>query len=281
MCPTNPEEEPKTSEPSTEKKKKTTYAETGHAINVANLEDLISFCVCYASVYNPCNPRITISSLKTLYTNTHATIKTVSELLPIWMNAIDQREIIFAPLSKLITKVYNSLSASGTSKQYIADSLTIVRKLQGRRAKPIPKKGKQTNTGKSKTKKTDVKIHKYISASQTSMDSRIENFYKLISLLKLQPLYVPNETELTTNSLTTLLNKMITANTEVIEAFTPLNSARIVRNSALYRPETGLVSIANETKKYFKSVFGASNAIYKKISKIKFKKRTNLAREST
>lgn len=43
--------------------------EIGHAINVANFEDLIGFCIGYGATYNPSKASIKIPALKTLLTN--------------------------------------------------------------------------------------------------------------------------------------------------------------------------------------------------------------------
>ena len=43
-------------------------SETGHAKNVANFQDLTSFCTGYGATYNPTNPRLTLAELENLYT---------------------------------------------------------------------------------------------------------------------------------------------------------------------------------------------------------------------
>jgi hypothetical protein len=252
---------------------KVSKSETGHAKNVANFHDLKTFCESYGPSYNPSNPLLTVAALDTKYTSSKASLKTVSELIPAWVNAVDYRFIAFAPFSALITRVYNSLASSGASKEFIADVLTIVRKLQGRRAKSIPDSSEMVNVPGN----TSEEEHKYISASQQSMDKRIETFYTLIQLLISQPLYSPNETELQIASLTALYNNLSTLNETVVTTYAPLSNARFNRDKELYHPVTGLVKIALDTKKYIKSLFGASSAQYKQIAKIHFKGGTDLA----
>jgi hypothetical protein len=63
---------------------------------------------------------------------------------------------------------------------------------------------------------------------------------------------------------------LATQNTAVIDATTALSNARIARNHTLYDEKTGLYDIAQEVKKYVKSVFGATSEEYKQIRKIKF-----------
>lgn len=56
----------------------------------------------------------------------------------------------------------------------------------------------------------------------------------------------------------------------VINAETPLSTARIARNEVLYKQNTGIVDITVDVKNYVKSVFGATSPQYKLISNLKF-----------
>ena len=100
-----------------------------------------------------------------------------------------------------------------------------------------------------------------------------ENFASFVDLVSSVPSYTPNETELTTASLTAYLGELQTANTNVINAEVVYSNARISRNTILYAENTGLVDIALEVKKYVKAVFGATSPQYKQISGIKFTNR--------
>jgi len=87
-----------------------------------------------------------------------------------------------------------------------------------------------------------------------------------------EPTYAPNEVDLQVVSLTNFHNNLKTTNTAVINATTAISNARIARNNILYADKTGLYDIAQEVKKYVKSVFGATSPQYKQVSKIKFTK---------
>jgi len=240
--------------------------ETGHAKNVANFEDLISFCTGYGASYNPSKAAIKLPALNTLHTEAVSKLAAVNSAQTPWSNTISAREIVFEPLSKLITRIVNSLETSDVPKQVVDNAKTIARKIQGKRATP-----------KNTTAPTDPAApveenSKNISASQMGFDNRIENMDKLIQLLSAQTGYAPNETELTTAALTSMLTNMRTANTAAINAFTPLSNSRIERNKTLYQAETGLVDVAGDVKKYVKSVFGGTSPQYKQVSGLKFTK---------
>lgn len=111
-----------------------------------------------------------------------------------------------------------------------------------------------------------------ISSAQTSIDSLLENFDKLIKLLATITEYAPNETELTVSSLTARYEDMFAKNQAVINAEQPLNNLRITRNELLYGENTGIVDVATASKIYIKSVFGATSPQYKQITSLQFSK---------
>ena len=238
--------------------------ETGNAKNVANFEDLISFCTGYGASYNPSKASIKLAALTTKRTDAVNALAKVNSFLPPWTNAINAREEVFNPLSKLITRVVNAVVASDVPKEIIADVKTIARKLQGKRASA------KVATVVDNPATPEDESAKSISASQMSFDSRIENMDKLIQLLTAQAGYTPNEPELTVAGLTTVFTNMKTTNTDAVNAYTPLSNSRIDRNKILYDETTGLVTVAGDVKAYVKSVFGGTSPQYKQVSKLKF-----------
>ena len=241
-------------------------SETGHAKNVANLDDLISFATGYAAAYNPSKTSIKLAALQALSTNAKAAINTVSTVEPAYKNAVAAREAGFEPLSKLITRVMNALKATDTTEQVDESAKTLVRKIQGVRAT-----AKKTEEEK-KALAAEGKETKEISSSQMSYDSRLDNFDKLIKLLTSVTLYAPNEADLKVAALTALYTDLKAKNAAVLTATMPLSNARIYRNDVLYKDNTGLVDITVDVKTYIKSVFGATSPQYKQVSGLKFTK---------
>jgi len=240
-------------------------SETGHAKNVTNHESLITSITAYGTSYNPSKDSIKLPALQALLTASKESLNAVNIAQSAYSNAVAARESAFEPFSKLITRVNNALKASDTTVQVDESAQTIVRKLQGKRAS-----AKLTDEEK-KALEAEGKEVNQISAAQMSYDSRIENLDKLIMLLSSVPLYNPNEEDLKVESLTTLYTELKTKNTDVLTATIQLSNARISRNEILYKPLTGLVDIAFDTKLYIKSVFGATSPYFKQISKIEFK----------
>jgi len=236
--------------------------ETGHAKNVANLEELVSYVTGYGVTYNPSKPTIGLSALKTLATAANSSVSAVNAAMPAYSLAVSSREIAFDPLNKLITRALNALKASDSSERVDEQARTIARKVQGKSATP-KKKAEATPPGTPPIEG--------VSTSQMSFDSRLDNFDKLIQFLKSVPQYAPNEEEVKVTALTALYTNLKVKNAAVVAAATPLSNARIARNVILYNEITGLVDIALDAKVYIKSLFGPTSSQYKQISKLEFK----------
>lgn len=239
-------------------------SETGHAKNVANFEKLITNITAFGATYNPSKASLKLPALNTQLTAAKTAIGAVNSAEPAYKNAVSARDVVFAPLSKLITRVSNALKASDTTTQVDESAMTLVRKLQGRRTSP-----KMTEEEKKAAAETGNEVTE-ISSSQMGFDSRLDNFDKLIKLLTSVTAYAPNEADLKVTALTALYTDLKAKNTAVITAEAPLVTARIARNDVLYKAGTGLVDTSADVKMYVKSVFGATSPQYKTISGLKF-----------
>ena len=241
-----------------------TLNETGHAKNVANFEKLVTNISGLGEAYNPSNVSLKLPALNTLLGNAKSAIVACNTAEAAAKNAVKSRELVFEPLSKLTTRVSNALKVSGAPKALVESALSLIRKLQGRRATPkLTEQEKEAAAAEGKPAKE-------ISSSHMSFDSRLDNFDKLIKLLATIAEYAPNEPELTVAGLTQLYNQLNAKNLEAISAEVPLTNARTTRNNVLYTPQSGLTSIATDIKSYVKSVFGTSSPQYKAISGLRF-----------
>lgn len=240
-------------------------SETGHAKNVANFEDLISFCTGYGATYNPSKDALTISKLKVLHTQAKDSLQQSKTSKNSFDSATNGRQLSFKDLKPLATKIINALTVSGASSLTVDDAKTINRKIQGSKSNSSKKANTSTTTSKETTP-TD----KTISTSQQSYDSMIDHFTKLIETASQDANYKPNETQLQVATLQVKLADLKKSNTDLIDAYTDYSNARISRNNVLYNPLSGLVQTALEVKKYVKSVFGATSPQYKQVSSLEF-----------
>ncbi|MDD3009660.1 MULTISPECIES: hypothetical protein [Pseudomonadati] len=236
-------------------------SETGHAKNVANLQDLISFVTGYGATYNPTKNALKLPQLTALATASQTSLADVITKNTAYNNKVNERVNAFSGLKALSTRLVNALETTDATAQVIKDAKGFNRKLQGKRAStattPI-----DPNTPAPAT----------ISTSQQSYDQQIQHLAGLTSVLISEPSYAPNETALATATLTALQANLTAKNNEVATAYTNISNSRIARNNTLYADSTGLVEIATEVKKYIKSLYGASSPEFAQVKGIEFKK---------
>jgi hypothetical protein len=238
-------------------------SETGHAKNIANFQDLISFCQGYGVTYNPTKESLKISELQTLYQTSSDRLNDVKVNKTAFDNSTNERRNAFENLKPLSTKIVNAFTVSGADKLAVDDAKSINKKLQGTRATPVV--GTTTTTDPNISAST-------ISTSQQSYDRQIDHLANLIQVLEQNPIYNPNEIELKVTSLQTKLTELQIKNTNLINSYTQYSNAMINRNQTLYNPLSGLLQTAKEVKLYVKSIFGATSPQFKQVSGLEFTK---------
>lgn len=170
-------------------------SEVGHAKNIANFEDLISFCTGYGAVYNPSKSALQLPQLNTLFTTAQTNLANVTTTATAYYNAVNTRVVAFEGLKKLSTRLVNALEATYATKSTKADAKGFNKKIQGaggKLTKADAGKVIATVTAGAET----AEAAKTISTSQQSYDNMVEHFSKLIDVLNTEPSYAPNETEL-------------------------------------------------------------------------------------
>ncbi|QTD38011.1 hypothetical protein JL193_01515 [Polaribacter batillariae] len=231
--------------------------ETGNAKNVANLQKLIEQVTVYTA-YNPPVDNLKIVNLNTLYTNSLNAITEVEEKRNANKNAIHTRQQAYLNLKSTSTRIINQLEILGLSEGVLAQAKSLNNLIQGSKKK---KKEVDKETGEEK---------KTASTSRQSYTQLADNFSKILQLLATIPTYNPNLEELKLVNLTAYHTTLVesTKNVDITEA--ELNTKLIERNKILYENGTGLYAIAQNVKKYVKSIYGATSPEYSNISKIKF-----------
>ena len=236
-------------------------SEKGHAKNIANANLLNTYIAQLGALYNPSNPKLQLSNLQNIYTTALAHQEAVNNAVAPYSLAVDNRENIFEPVSKKITKLRKAYKTTeGVTPAQIEDFMTIARKLKGiRKVKNAP----TTDTTEEQTQH---------SSSQMSYDQRTNNYDLLISQLQNTPNYNPNEAEYQIATLQTEKAQMLQATQGVANTFVPLNNARSIRNNSMYLSEDNLVDTFNKAKDYLFTILDSNSVQYKAIAKIKFKK---------
>ncbi len=237
-------------------------SETGHAKNVANLQDLISFVTGYGATYNPTKNALKLPQLNALAIASQASLADVVTKNTAYNNKVNERVVAFSNLKALSTRLINALQTTDATTQKVADAKAFNKKLQGVRAKAITTPP-DPNTPAPTT----------ISTSQQSYDQQIQHLAGIISILQSETTYAPNENDLKIVTLTAKQADLTAKNNAVATAYTNISNSRISRDTTLYGTDTGLLDIASEVKKYVKSVYGATSPQLAQVKGIVFTKK--------
>ena len=237
-------------------------SETGHAKNVANLQDLISFVTGYGATYNPTKNALKLPQLNALATTSQVNLADVVTKNTTFNNKVNERVVAFSNLKSLSTRLINALQTTDATTEKIADAKGFNKKLQGVRAKTV-----------TTPPDPNAPAPATISTSQQSYDQQIQHLAGIISVLQSETTYAPNENDLKIVTLTAKQADLTTKNNAVATAYTNISNSRISRDTTLYGTDTGLLDIASEVKKYVKSVYGATSPQFAQVKGIVFTKK--------
>lgn len=232
-------------------------SEVGHAKNVAKLQKITQQVTTY-SLYNPPVENISLASLQALYTNANAKLTEVGDKRNANKNAIVARQSAFENLKSTCTSIMNLLEILGLPQGTLDQARSLNRAVQG--------SSKKTTTPPEEGKEAP----KSSSTSRQSFTQQAENFGLLVQLLGTIPNYTPNEEDLKLTNLNTYHASLVSATLAVDQTESELNTKMIERDKILYAEETGLYTIAQNVKKYVKSLYGATSQEYTNVSSIKF-----------
>ena len=235
-------------------------SEVGHAKNVANLQKLTEQVITFTN-YNPPVDNLKVVNLQTLYTTASAKLSEVEDKRHANKNAITLRQSSFENLKSTSTKIINHLEILGLPQGTIDQAKSLNRVIQGGQKKtttPPDENGQPAPT---------------VSTSRQSYTQQAENFGILLQLLSTIPTYNPNEDDLKLANLNTYKDSLVSSTQSVDQTEAELNLKLIERDQLLYADGTGLYSIAQNVKKYVKSIYGATSPEYTNVSDIEFTNR--------
>jgi len=241
--------------------------QTGIAQNVVSMDVMIEKVTSFSTRYNPSRVEFTILSLTAHKTLAEEAIKAEGAATNVKKKSAAIRNLILVSLVKLITRSLNSLRICGAMEQIIEQGEAIVRELRGQRAGD---KYSKEEIAAAKANGTELKNN---SMHYGTIDSKMDNIGKYIQLIESEPLYSPNEAELTTAAIREMYLSLKAAQTDWNRTDALLDVAKSQRNVVLYADNTGMCDIGAGVKKYVKSAFGSDSPEYKSVSDIKFTKK--------
>ena len=225
--------------------------------NVANFSTAYQILEEMGALYNPSNSNILLASLAPKKTNLVATIKVLDAQKPIYKNAVADREVEIAPMSKIATRSLNFSNSTAISEKDKENLQSQVKKIRG------DKKIKDVNP---ETSESDA-----ISTSQMSYDSRIANFNTFISQQASHPEYIPNENDLKITTLQSYHERLSTLSGLVNKSGIALITGRKNRNTLLYDGDSNVIRLIKEIKFYLKPLNESVLPYYKSLVNLKFK----------
>jgi len=247
--------------------------ESTHSKNLDSFELLLSFVKELGVTYNPAKANLKLAALLLQFSGSSTIMNTFISKHNLYTVAVDNRQTAFQGIPKLSTRILNTVGSSDIDKKRFDDVKSINRSLQGVKAATASKVLAENATIDADTSTTPISAEEIKnSSSQKSYNMILVNFRRIVDFVNNETGYIPNEIDLKVVTLNGIISKMQTTNTALINAFTSLNTSRTNRNKSLYG-ETGICAIADEIKKYVKSVYGASSPEAKKICAVKFRKR--------
>lgn len=229
--------------------------ESGFAKNAANLKDLIIRLKTLGTAYQPPKQAFQIESLELLSKNADEAIRVLSHALPVYSKAVDEQELIFKPLSNLITRSYNYLKAAIDNPAELQTAKTLAYNLRGMASKITKTDGTTTQP-----------------RARVSYDTKVENVKQYIDVLVTSKIYSPAEADISIAALQSILASMENNITAVAIAKTPVDDARKNRINVFYDKQIGLVAIVKGVKNYIKASLKSDHPQRKHILALTFSK---------
>ena len=170
-----------------EKPKSTAVHETGHAINISNFKTLIDYCSSFSDKYKPSREALTVDQMTALWQTADTAHQALTAAIQNSKEPINQREILFEPVDKLVTRSLNYFQSTEANDQIKQDAKGLADRYRGFnvRVKKLPDGTPDPND---------------VSKSHQSFVQKADTFKQLVDLYTTQPLYAPNEADLKVNA---------------------------------------------------------------------------------
>lgn len=218
-------------------------SEKNHAENLANFDALIAKLISYGRFYKPSKNSLQLATLTAISQNARVAIENVSSLNEEYVHRVNIREMVFETLKQLNQRIYSVLL-----KCYELNELEIYMLIGS----------------------TQVFYNPF--TAQQRYDFLLENFCRIIKLLKTIPSYHPIDSTLQIENLESLYKQLSDKNNEVKRIQALLANAKLIRAEVMYREHNGLVALASKVKVYIKYHYGWNSEQYKQIANLSIKK---------
>ncbi|MGF1923097.1 MAG: hypothetical protein ACQUHE_02875 [Bacteroidia bacterium] len=217
--------------------------ENDHVRNLANFDSLIAIIVGFGKHYKPTKGGIQLEALKVVSQNAKVAIANVNQLTDQHIHAVNLREVAFTTLQLLNEKLANALQVTANMSEIEMYMLVGSKR---------------------------VLYNQF--ASQSRYDFLLDNFCKVIKMIKSNPLYLPQDPELQILKLEEFYAILYFKNNEVKKVNAWLANACLIRDEVIYREHNGLVTLSAKVRTYVKYHFGWDSMQFKKVAMLDIKK---------
>jgi len=224
--------------------------------------ELIGFCSGFGGRYNPSRQNLRIENLQAQKEAVRLVLEKVKETKVHFINEVNERKQVFAQLPALSSSVLRAMEASGTSAERLTSARMLVTSILGKTKNAPAVVTKEGTTPEGETPKR--------STLSMSYWSKADAFSQLVTMISSEPLYQPNEPELSLNGLTGKLAELETMNQRVSDARVLWSNALAQRNITLNGNDDSVKGSVRLVKSYLRSVFGFNSSEYEQVKRIKF-----------
>jgi hypothetical protein len=172
---------------------------------------------------------------------------------------INDRQDLIEELVKRVRRVNSVVGCSEATKELQRDVKALADRFTGDKVRK-----KKTKDGKP--------AKKWVSNSHLSVPMRTETFEHLLSILRIEPFYAPNEPILKIAALDDAAACLGSLTEAVDRANANAAVKRLDRDKGLYLEGDGLVDVSLLCKKYVRALFGARSEEAKGVTGIKLKR---------
>ena len=249
---------------------------TGHAVNVENLNQVVINLKNMGSTWNPVDESLSIVDLEAHHADCLAALKAVNDADAVDKKKTAERAAAYLPLNPLVSRTIAAMKSCKMAASDIDNATTIKNLIDGTNIAKISLKRKKENLKREVTGVTEGAVMdtatKTHSVSQMAYDTRLSNFEKLIAQLETAGNYKTNHADLSLAALKTFADNLRQANDDTNHAFDLLTNKRKQRNDLLYHSEDATTKRADLIKEELVSLEGNAGVNFKKIKDYKFKK---------
>jgi hypothetical protein len=236
-------------------------------MNLQSFEKLLGICTGYGGKYNPGRQTLRVENLLVMLKQARDKIQQVSVAKTNYENAQNNRELAFAEIRKLASRILAELKSAGIQSQTVDDAAVMVRKIRGyslakKPTEALPPEVAEPNDKAVVNRSRSGKKFGYITV----------NFEKLLQTLIAEPEYQPTNPELQVSTLQEKLEALRSVNDTLVNKAAVWSLARMERNNFFYHGRTSLYSTAMAVKQQVKAIFGNGSDATLLVSKIPFTK---------